>query len=98
MYLRNGATGWSAFDSFWRDESDSAIWSPPDQNSGSGAWGGHAEICVGYYDDPNDSSKSYWVILNSWGAPANRPHGTWRLAMDDDINFGPWNCFQTVTL
>lgn len=44
---------------------------------------GHAILCYGYND--NDPANSVWLMLNSWGGPANRPNGL--LAVDMDMNY-----------
>ena len=48
--------------------------------SGGPDKGAHTVLCLGYNDtDPNNR---YWILLNSWGAPNNRPHGLFLLSMD----------------
>ena len=66
------------FDDFWDDQNESAIWEPPCQ---TGANLGHAVLIVGYDDSDPNPANHYWIALNSWGAPANRPNGLFRLKM-----------------
>ena len=76
-----------AFLNFWWNQPEDAIWNPNytcgktyDPFSG----GGHAVLCVGYNDE--DPDNRYWIMLNSWGAPPNRPHGIFRVSMDMNYN------------
>jgi C1A family cysteine protease len=74
---------WSSFFSFWNSQPETAIWNPDSfcghtVNSGEG---GHAVVVVGYDDTDADTAKHYWIVLNSWGAPANRPNGLFRMKM-----------------
>lgn len=69
------------FHDFWKNSDESAMFDPT-QFSGQ-TWdngGGHDEIIVGY--DDTDPNNSYWIILNSWGAPSNRPNAVWHLPMN----------------
>ncbi len=82
-YFLPDDSAWSDFTSFWSRSSEEAIWQPDiacgetfNYNEG----GGHAVLCVGY--DDTDPDNSYWIMLNSWGAPYNRPHGLFRVSMD----------------
>ena len=74
---------WDAFRSFWRDDAESVLW-PTDTYCGE-SWtsdgGGHAVLLVGYNDDDVDTSKHYWIILNSWGDTTGRPTGLFRMPM-----------------
>jgi len=82
-YLPNQAA-WNNFNNFWRSQPESAVWQPDlscgarydDKNGASG----HAVLCLGY--DDSDPQNRYWIILNSWGAPSNRPSGIFRMSMD----------------
>lgn len=81
-YLPNRAA-WKNFNDFWNSQPESAVWRPDfacgtkyDSKYGSG----HAVLCLGY--DDSDPQNRYWIILNSWGAPANRPSGIFRMSMD----------------
>ncbi len=67
------------FDAFWDDRNESAVWDPPCHTN---ATQGHAVLIVGYDDSDPHPANHYWVALNSWGAPANRPNGLFRLKMD----------------
>jgi hypothetical protein len=74
---------WTAFDSFWNNVSESALWTPPtnlDGQSWDSGGGGHAVLCVGY-----DSNS--WIMLNSWGTTSNRPNGLFRVAMNPSSNY-----------
>ncbi len=75
------------FFEFWDDSPEDAIWMPsPGKSYSKGVnRGGHAVLCVGY--DDTDPNNRYWVMLNSWGAPANRPHGLFRVSMDMDYSY-----------
>jgi len=74
--------GWTAFNKFWYEQSDSAIWNPDQYNNGY--WSGlHAVLIVGYNDT---ASAPYWEVLNSWGTTDLRPNGTFNLAMNIDYD------------
>ncbi|WP_319580116.1 PEGA domain-containing protein [uncultured Methanospirillum sp.] len=74
--------GWKKFRSFWRNESEAALWNP-DPYNGTEIDGGHVVLIVGYDDTVNES---YWTVLNSWGVRENRPSGLFRLKMDLNYN------------
>ncbi len=74
--------GWADFRSFWKNDSETAIWNPDPYNA-TEMTGGHAVLIVGYDDTVNES---YWTVLNSWGVRDNRPNGLFRLKMDIDYN------------
>ena len=61
----------NAFHKFWSSQPDTAIWDPSRYNGDTGD-GGHIMLIVGY-DDKTDPANPYWLVVNSWGAPANRP-------------------------
>jgi hypothetical protein len=72
---------WNTFYDFWDSQPETAIWDPT--SCADTGWGaGHAVIIVGY--DFTDPDNPYWIVLNSWGAPANRPDGTFRLTTKMD--------------
>ena len=74
--------GWVAFNTFWYEQPDSAIWNPDTYNDGY--WSGrHAVLIVGYDDT---ASTPYWIVLNSYGTTALRPNGTFNLAMNIDYD------------
>jgi hypothetical protein len=82
FFLPNSAA-WTDFTTFWDGEAEEAVWQPDsacgeNYNYANGV--GHAVLCVGY--DDTDPNNRYWIILNSWGAPANRPNGLFRMNMD----------------
>ena len=83
MFFMN-SNGWTAFDSFWAGQPETAIFDPTLYSSGSED-GGHAVLIVGY-DDKTDPANPYWLVVNSWGAPSNRPDGTFRLSMNMNYN------------
>ena len=73
---------WDQFGDFWHNDDEQEIWSN-DYSEGHD-WtddgGGHAVLCVGY--DDTDENNSYWIMVNSWGAPADRANGIFRVNMD----------------
>ena len=79
---------WSEFTSFWSTGTeDGSVWDP--SFLPGTAWVeyegvGHAVLCVGY--DDSDPNNRYWIMLNSWGAPSNRPNGLFRMEMDMDYD------------
>jgi hypothetical protein len=78
---------WAPFMKFWNSQPEDAIWSPARGSSYSNGQdnGAHTVLCLGYNDtDPNNR---YWILLNSWGAPNNRPHGLFRLNMDLNYSY-----------
>ena len=85
FYLPNNAD-WNNFQTFWNNNAETDLWSP-DYSCGhtwvDGEGGGHAVLCVGYYDGPE--TEPYWIMLNSWGNSTNRPNGLFRMNMD--INY-----------
>jgi len=87
-------TEWNAFRSFWNTQPETAVWDPTFPSGKTlinGEFGGHAVLCVGY--DDTDPNNRYWIILNSWGAPSNRPNGLFRVSMDmdyDDLIYDPY--------
>jgi hypothetical protein len=81
FFLPDSAS-WNDFFNFWNNQPESALWS--NWHCGStwvlGEGSGHAVLCVGYNDD--DPGNRYWIMVNSWGAPAGRPNGIFHVAMD----------------
>jgi len=80
------SSDWAVFQTFWNNNAETDLWSP-DYSCGH-TWeepggGGHAVLCVGYND--TDPDNRYWIMLNSWGAGANRPNGLFRMNMS--INY-----------
>jgi len=74
---------WDAFRSFWNTQPETAVWNPnfpSGKHLINGEFAGHAVLCVGY--DDTDPNNRYWIMLNSWGAPSNRPSGLFRVSMD----------------
>ena len=72
---------WSQFLDFWGNQNEDVLWSF-DSSQGhqwSNGGGGHAVLLVGYNEN---APEPYWILLNSWGAPAGRPNGLFRMKMD----------------
>ena len=85
--------GWDVFFDFWDNQPETAVWH--DQLTGSN--GGHCITCVGY--DDTDPNNRYWIMVNSWGAPAKRPNGIFRVSMDlnyDDDAYS-WDTFDILS-
>jgi hypothetical protein len=78
---------WGPFMKFWNSEPEDAIWTPKMGSSYIEGLdpGAHTVLCLGYND--TDPKNRYWIVLNSWGAPANRPHGLFYLSMDLNYNY-----------
>ena len=75
---------WDPFMLFWENENESAVFRPELTPGTTGNDGGHVMLILGYNDTvPEDK---YWTVLNSWGAPDNRPNATFRLDMDMDYS------------
>jgi hypothetical protein len=88
VFCMGNGSDWHQFQfSFWNNQSESAVWTDffcgqvYDLNNGGG---GHAVLCVGYNDD--DPANRYWIMVNSWGTPAGRPNGIFRVSMDLDYD------------
>lgn len=75
------------FEDFWSNKPESDVlrmdyscgksWS---QNGSAG----HVVLCIGY--DDTDPNNRYWLMVNSWGAPLNRPNGMFKVSMDMDYD------------
>lgn len=74
------SSGWNDFQNFWAYDNETAIFDPTPYN-GTIEAGGHTVLIVGY-DDTTDPNNTYWLVLNSWGAPSNRPDDLFRLKMN----------------
>jgi hypothetical protein len=73
----------SAFDTYWSNQGETDVFTPQgalDCDIGSTNIWGHCVTCVGY-DDTNPSNP-YWIMLNSWGNPVNRPNGLFAVTMN----------------
>lgn len=82
-YFLPDNSAWSDFTSFWSRESEDTTWQPDiacGESFNYNEGGGHAVLCVGYND--TDPDNRYWIMINSWGAPSNRPDGLFRMSMD----------------
>jgi hypothetical protein len=82
IYLPTTAA-WQAFDNFYFQQPESALWTNfycgvPSDSGG----GGHVVCCLGYYDD--GASNRYWIMLNSWGPTSGRPTGLFHVGMNID--------------
>ncbi|PWR75949.1 C1 family peptidase [Methanospirillum stamsii] len=73
---------WDPFMDFWTNQSENAIFTPVQDPNATENDGGHVMLIIGY--DDTDPEHSYWTVLNSWGAPQNRPDGLFRLNMGLD--------------
>jgi len=71
----DGTNSWNTFCNFWNYLDDTNVYNP-DSRSGSGSWGGHVILIIGYNNDDNT-----WEVLNSWGPNSNHPHGTFKMKM-----------------
>ena len=72
--------GWTDFFNFWNTYPETG-WYNPSYYNGFTDDGGHEVLIVGY-DDSTDTNTPYWIVVNSWGAPSNRPDGLFRLYMN----------------
>jgi len=76
---------WTFFRNFWNTEAESSIAGSPNPfdtavgKSWDAGGGGHAVLCVGYYDD--GVSNRYWLMVNSWGTTILRPNGLFKVPM-----------------
>lgn len=88
FYAPNTAAS-NKFSNFWDNDAENEyLPNFLDAESCGQSWDangwGHAVLCYGYNDD--DPNNPVWYMLNSWGGPANRPHGFF--LVDMDINYG----------
>jgi len=84
LYGLPNKEAWDEFNSFWvRDAEDTLFpmdaWDGVEYNEMTG--GRHLVLIVGYDETDPDPANHSWNILNSWGAPENRPAGTFRMPM-----------------
>ena len=86
---------WTDFRTFFKNQGETDVWDP-DPYCGhtyvDKEGGGHAVLVVGYDDS---APTPYWLVLNSWGAPATRPNGLFRMKMkmnyDCDLEEYPYS-------
>ena len=72
------------FRDFWKNGNEETLWDERAPSSDPN-WG-HALTCVGYDDTDPNPRNHYWIILNSWGTTANRPHGIFHMPMNLDYD------------
>ncbi len=72
---------WNQMMTFWTNQSSYDTFIPYQTPGATHNDGGHVMLILGYDTDPADR---YWLVLNSWGAPDNRPDGLFRMSMDLD--------------
>ena len=91
---------WGGFLDFWDTEGEDVITnldSGCGQIAKPGQIGVHAVLCVGYND--MDPDKSYWIMVNSWGAAGGgRPNGIFRLDMDMNYACTGWNYDEWIEI
>lgn len=75
---------WNPMMAFWTNQTSEDIFVPAPTPGATRNDGGHVMLILGY-DDTNPANR-YWTVLNSWGAPENRPDGLFRLTMDLDYS------------
>ncbi|MFH0967230.1 MAG: C1 family peptidase [Methanobacteriota archaeon] len=75
---------WSQMMNFWTNQTETDIFTPHPTLNATHNDGGHVMLILGY--DDTDSDNRYWTVLNSWGAPKNRPHGLFKLSMGLDYS------------
>lgn len=88
FYLPDDAS-WNDFFNFWDYGNSNSLFDFDPYNGL--AWndsqgGGHAVLLVGYDDTDPNPDNHYWLALNSWGATAYRPDGTFRIKMNMNYN------------
>ncbi|HXX55716.1 MAG TPA: C1 family peptidase [Methanoregula sp.] len=89
------ANDMKVFKQWWHSQPDTAIWDPS-LFAGDGGGEGHVTLLVGY-DDRTDPENPYWLVVNSWGAPPNRPDGTFRLSMNMNYDAAMKNAVSKST-
>jgi len=72
------------FKSWWHNQPETAVFDPS-RFASDGGGAAHLTLIVGY-DDITDPKNPYWLVVNSWGAPPNRPDGTFRISMNMNYN------------
>ena len=77
-------TDMKTFQHWWHTQPETDVWDPTPFNGDSGDVG-HFVLIVGY-DDKTDPDNPCWLVVNSWGAPSNRPDGTFRISMNMNYN------------
>lgn len=98
------SSAWSAFDNFWGNQTEAALWNP-DVYAGvsySSSGGCHLTTIVGYDDSSSDPTQHYWIVLNSWGTTAGRPNGIFHIPQQmnyDGLQSGiTANWFDTLSI
>jgi hypothetical protein len=82
------SSAWGAFDNFWGNQNESALWNP-DVYAGttySSSGGCHVTTIVGYDDSNSDPTQHYWTVLNSWGTTLGRPNGIFHIPQQMNYN------------
>lgn len=76
------------FTQWWNTTDENTLWINPFEGKSldNKTWGSHNVLIVGYDASDADPAKHHWIVLNSWGAPLNRPNGIFRLPMR--MNYG----------
>lgn len=76
-------TGSTGFQQAWDTQAEGDPWINRHEGDrwDSLTWGSHMVVVVGFEAEDPDPAKHCWIVLNSWGAPLNRPHGFFRLPM-----------------
>ncbi len=87
VYFSFRLDDWRPFFRFWGTQPQDTVWtlSPGPSYLEGAYYGGHGVLCVGY--DDTDPNNRYWIMLNSWGAPSNRPDALFRVNMDMDYSY-----------
>lgn len=78
---------WNSYRRFWKYGDEQNDYFPMDQfvqtPFSDETGGGHAVVLTGYQDY---GDHGYWEVLNSWGAPDNRPNGVFYIDMYMDYS------------